>query len=220
MNRIPLPLKIAVTGFTAVLVPYYWATYTPWNFLYFCDVALLLTVVALWTESRFLTSMQAVGILAPQALWVADLLTGARLTGMTTYMFNADLPFFVRGLSSFHGWLPFVLVFLLIRLGYDRRAFPAQAALAVGLLVFCYAIGPVGPAPADFPNHAVNINYVFGMDDAAPQTMMSPLAWLGLMIAVNVGGFILPSHLVLRWLAARRMIGGAWHAPSPTTSAS
>lgn len=68
MNRIPLPVKIVYTAFVAVLVPYYWATYTPWNFLYFCDVALLLTLVAIWTENALLVSMSSVGILLPQAL--------------------------------------------------------------------------------------------------------------------------------------------------------
>ena len=43
--RIPLWLKIAYTAFLAVMVPVYWANYGPTNFLYFCDVALLLTLV-------------------------------------------------------------------------------------------------------------------------------------------------------------------------------
>ena len=70
--RIPLWLKVAYTGFMAVLIPYYWHAYGPTNFLYFCDVAILVTLVALWRESRFLVSLQAVAILIPQTLWVAD----------------------------------------------------------------------------------------------------------------------------------------------------
>jgi hypothetical protein len=85
MNRIPLTVKIVYTAFVAVLVPYYWVTYTPWNFLYFCDVALLLTVVAIWTENALLISMSSVGILLPQMLWVLDFLAravaGTHLTG-------------------------------------------------------------------------------------------------------------------------------------------
>ena len=77
MRRIPLPVKIGYTAFVAVLVPYYWVTYTPWNFLYFCDVALLLTLVAIWTENALLISMSSVGILLPQALWVLDFLARA-----------------------------------------------------------------------------------------------------------------------------------------------
>ncbi len=46
-HRIPLALKLAYTAFVAVLVPYYWVTYSPWNFLFFCDVALLIALAAL-----------------------------------------------------------------------------------------------------------------------------------------------------------------------------
>ena len=41
---------------------------------------------------------------------------------MTDYMFAADHSLFLRGLSLFHGWLPFLLVYLVWKLGYDRRA--------------------------------------------------------------------------------------------------
>src|SRR5579862_9665378 len=90
-RQIPLTLKIAYTGFMAVLIPVYLANYGPTNFLYFCDIALLLTLVGVWTENRLLVSLPTVGILVPQALWVADFavqLSGHKLTGMTGYMFD------------------------------------------------------------------------------------------------------------------------------------
>src|SRR5207244_9463914 len=109
------------TGCGAVLVPCYWVTYSPWTFLYFCDIALLVTGVAIWIESPLLVSMQAVAITLPQILWVVDLLcrlvAGVHVTGVTNYMFEASIPPFLRALSSFHGWLPFVLLWLLSRLG-------------------------------------------------------------------------------------------------------
>jgi hypothetical protein len=201
-RRIPLSLKLLYTVFVAVLVPYYWVQYTPWNFLYFCDVALLLTLAGVWTEHPLLISIPAVGILAPQAIWVLDFVAqataGIHITGMTAYMFNPNIPLFVRGLSSFHGWLPFLLVACLLRVGYDRRAVWLQAIGATSLLLFCYAFGPTGPAPMSSPNHAVNINYVFGMNDATPQTAMAPLLWLLALMAVNVLLFHLPTHLLLR----------------------
>ena len=46
----------------AVLVPVYWYYYGPTNFLYFCDVALFLTLAGIWLESPLLISMCAVGI--------------------------------------------------------------------------------------------------------------------------------------------------------------
>ena len=80
-NRIPLAVKLAYTLFVAVLVPNYWRAYSPWTFLYFCDVALLLTLPALWLESPLLISLPAVGLTLPQLLWVVDFLTGSRTDG-------------------------------------------------------------------------------------------------------------------------------------------
>ena len=203
MRRIPMVVKVIYTAFVAVLVPYYWVQYTPWNFLYFCDVALLMTLVGIWTENRLLISLAAVGILMPQALWVVDFLLNAiggwHLTGMTNYMFNPQIPLFVRGLSSFHGWLPFLLLWLVWRMGYDKRAISAQPIVATSLLLFCFVLGPMGPAPASTPNHAVNINYVFGMNDKAPQTSMAPGLWLLMLITVNIVLFHIPTH----WALAR-----------------
>ena len=43
---IPLWLKLAYSVFIAVLVPAYWWYYGPANFLWFSDLALLVTLVA------------------------------------------------------------------------------------------------------------------------------------------------------------------------------
>lgn len=212
MRQIPLAVKIVYSAFVAVLVPYYWATYTPWNFLYFCDVALIVTLVAMWTESALLISMQAVAILFPQALWVVDfllrLVAGTHLTGMTGYMFDSKIPLFVRGLSSFHGWLPFLLVYLLLRLGYHRRAFKAQAACGVLLILICYFVAPAPPPPLARPTQAVNINYVYGMDDQHAQTAMAPLLWLASLIGITVVGFYVPTHVVLHKVCAQPKTSG------------
>jgi hypothetical protein len=186
-RRIPMIVKLAYTAFVAVLVPYYWRTYTPWNFLFFCDIALLLTCVGLWLESPFIIGAQAVGILLPQTLWIADfaarLASGHHATGMTAYMFDGGIPLFVRALSSFHGWLPLLLVWLLSRIGYDRRALGAEAVVIAAVLVVCYVFGPAPPAPVSNPKAAVNVNYVYGFSDEGPQTWLPPAIWLGVMIA-------------------------------------
>lgn len=202
-RRLLLAVKLGYTAFMAVLVPVYWANYGPTNFLYFCDVALFLTLAAVWLESALLASMAAVGIVLPQLIWVADFaagLTGVKLLGMTAYMFDAKRSLFLRGLSLFHGWLPFLLLFLVRRLGYDRRALPAWWALAWALLVFCYCCMP-GPMPnAIVP---VNINYVHGMSDDAAQTWMPPLAWLATLMAGLPAVLYWPTHLALKKFAGR-----------------
>jgi hypothetical protein len=82
-NKIPLAVKVASTLFVAVMVFNYWRAYSPWTFLYFCDVALLLTLPGMWLESPLLFSLPAVGLVLPQLLWVVDFLSGSRLTGKT-----------------------------------------------------------------------------------------------------------------------------------------
>ena len=71
---IPTWVKVAYSAFVAIVVPFYWVTYSPWNFLYFCDIALLVTAVAIWIESPLLVSMQALAITVPQLVWVVDFL--------------------------------------------------------------------------------------------------------------------------------------------------
>ena len=203
-NRVPLWLKFAYTAFMIVLVPVYWHYYGPTNFLYFCDIALFLTLAGLWLDSSLLISMCAVGILAMQTFWVVDFtlnIFGAPVTGVTDYMFKHENSLFLRGLSLYHGWLPFLLAYLVWQLGYDRRGLPLWTVLMWALLPFCFFFMP----PPD-PNASltpVNINYVWGPNDAAAQTWVPPHVWLaGMMIGMPVLLFW-PVHLLLARYAPR-----------------
>jgi len=202
-QRVPLVVKVVLTAFMCVLVPVYIKEYGPTNFLYFCDVSLFLALISVWSEWALPASMAAVGILLPQMLWVVDFLIG--VCGiepwMTAYMFSADIPLFARGLSLFHGWLPFFLVYLVWRLGYDRRAGVGWIVLAWGLMLVCYIWMPAPPAPADNPGLPVNIDYVYGIKDTGPQTWMPPLAWLALVMTAFPILFWVPTHLLLRRFA-------------------
>jgi hypothetical protein len=208
-RKIHLAVKLAYTAFVCVLVPYYWVTYTPWNFLYFCDVALLMTVAALWREDPLLASIPAVGITVPQLVWVIDFIAGGRLIGMTTYMFEPKYALFVRGLSLFHGWLPFFLLWLVWRLGYDRRALAFQTVLTWVLVSTCYFLGPAPPPSPERPTAAVNVNYVYGLSPDAPQTWMHPWLWLALLMAGLPLCAYLPTHLVLRRVFPQRETPGS-----------
>ena len=197
-NRLPLPFKLAYTAFMAVLIPVYWHYYGPTNFLYFCDVVLIITLIGVWLESPLLVSICAVGILLPQVYWCIDFIAnvfGVSLTGMTNYMFNPNSWLFLRGLSLFHGWIPFVLVYLVWKLGYDKRGLPVWTVLAWALILVCFFfMPPPRPDPGLTP---VNINYVWGMSDVAAQTWVSPYVWIaGLMIGLPLIVFI-PTHLML-----------------------
>lgn len=209
--RLPLWLKLLYSGFVAVLVPIYWRDYGPTNFLYFCDVALFFALAAVWLESPLLASAPLVGIFLPQMLWVADFCTelvGGHLTGLTRYMFDSQKPLFTRLLSLFHFWLPFFLLGLVWRLGYDRRAFAVWTLLAWVLMGICYVAMPP-PAPPDptmpeLANRPTNINYVFGFSSDKQQEWLDPDWYFALYMAVMPILIFWPSHWVFgRWLARR-----------------
>ena len=200
--EILLLVKLAYTAFMAVLIPVYLHRYGPTNFLYFCDLALLFTLAGLWLENPLLISMCAVGLLLPQALWVGDFIAnlfGRRTTGLTDYMFDNERSLFLRGLSLFHGWLPFLLVYLVWRMGYDSRGFLAWTAVSCIVLPICYLWMPKAqPDPGLMP---VNINLVWGFDDRKPQTWMSPNAWFALLFFGLPVAVYWPTHFLLQRFA-------------------
>ena len=160
-----------------------------------------MALVAVWKEDALWASMPAVGILVPQALWMVDFvggLLGLHVVGMTAYMFDSGIPLFARGLSFFHFWLPLCLLWLVKRLGYDRRAFVVWTLVAWVLMLVGYFLMPVPPAPFDNPNIPVNINYVYGLSNAKPQQVMPPLLYLGLLVVGLPMCVFLPTHLILR----------------------
>jgi len=202
-SRIPLWVKCLYTGYMAVLIPVYWKTYGPTNFLYFCDIALIMTLFALWRESALLISAAAVGIVLPQAIWAIDFIAtgiGWPLSGMTGYMYDDALPLHARFLSFFHFWLPFFLLWLLRRTGYDPKGLPLWTGIALVALYICYFFLPAPPAPANNPGLPVNVNYVYGFSDQVAQTWMPPLVWFFLLQVMLVCLIFLPSNWLLKRL--------------------
>jgi len=184
---IALGVKVAYTIFLAVLVAVYWAHYGPANFLWFSDIALLGGGAALWLESPLLASMMMLAVLLPECAWNLDffgrLLTGRRMFGMSAYMFERERPRFVRALSLFHVPLPIGLVWLVHRLGYDRRAWLGQSLLALVVL----------PASYWLTDPAENVNWVHGL--GAPQRRLPPWLYLALLIVAFSLVLYLPPHL-------------------------
>ena len=203
----PLWLKVGGTLFTCLLVPIYWRTYGPANFLWVCDAALVITSIALWIESSLFVSVEALAMTLPQTIWLVDFFTGGRLLGFSAYMFDPGLPLYVRILSTFHIWLPVLLVWLVWRLGYDRRAFWTQSIIAIGLLLASYALTDPRHPPTGYPAPAVNVNRVYGPKLTEVQTWMPPFLYLSLYAAALILCIYLPTHLLFRRLfppSARR----------------
>lgn len=199
-SRIPIVVKIVYTAFMAVLVPYYWNAYGPTNFLYFCDICLFMALGALWLENSLLASAAAVGIVVPQLFWQIDFLAGLaglQFAGMTAYMFNENLTLLTRGLSFFHFWIPLLLLWIIARLGYDRRGLPTWTVICWCAILISYLLLPPPPAPADQPNLPVNVNYVYGLSDQQPQTFMGPNMYVALMMLGLPLCVFLPTHLLL-----------------------
>ena len=86
--KLPLWPKVVFTLFLCVLVPKYWPIYGPADFLWFCDVAAFLTLVALWLESPLLAGANAVGMTLAQTIWILDFVSGGHLIGISAYMFD------------------------------------------------------------------------------------------------------------------------------------
>ncbi len=193
---IPLWLKLAASLYLCLFIPVYWQQLGPQNFLWFSDIALILSVVALWRESKYLISMMALSVMFWEVLWNVDffarLTFGSHLFGLnaTAYMFDPQTPSIIKALSfSFHFFLPILFVWATHRLGYARQAWKAQLPLAWVVFILSYL----------FTEPSANINWVYGLG-STPQQWMHPLLYLlCIMIALPVLVY-LPSHLLLRAL--------------------
>jgi hypothetical protein len=199
-QRIPLVIKIAFTAFMAVLVPVYCQLYGVAVMLYFCDVALVLVLGAVWLESSLLVSMAAIMVLLGQLLWIGDVVTGGQVVGLAGYMFNPRYPLYARGLSLFHGWLPILMLWMMRRLGYDRRALAATTLLSWAILLVCYLFLPGPGAYPDDPLMSANVNYVYGLATDKPQEWMHPYLYLAVVMIAFPIVFYVPTHFALKAL--------------------
>lgn len=196
-RSVPLWLKVAYTAWLVVWVAVYWRSYGPQNFLWLCDIANFVIGIAIWRNSSLLFSSQAVGVLLIQALWIVDvasrLLFGAHPIGGTEYMFDPEKSIALRSLSLFHVFVPILLIWAILRLGYDKRGWKLQTAILWVLLPVTYLV----------TDPERNINWLwepFGI----PQTAMPELLYLAVeMVAVPLVLY-LPTHAALsRWTRNR-----------------
>jgi hypothetical protein len=197
-RRVPLALKLGYVGFVSVLVPVYWISYGPTNFLWLSDLALFATTASLLLENALPASMAAVGALPLELAWNIDLVAGGRLLGLAAYMFDDAMPAGLRALSIFHVALPPTLVWLLHRLGYDRRAFRYQALLVAGLLPLTYAVS----------DPAKNINWVFG-PGREPQRRLPAWAYVAVETAAVTALAMIPAHMALKRIFASQPGGSS-----------
>lgn len=174
---IPLWFKLAYLAFVAVLVPVYTLQYGLLNFLWFSNVALMGGLLAAWFESRGLASMMLISVALLEIGWIFDFLAGLILGGATpiglvAYMFDPDIPLFVRGLSLYHLPLPFVLFWIVWRLRYDTSAWRIWLIAGWSILLLTWLLAT--------PER--NVNWVLGPVEI--QQSVPGWLWLGLVMAV------------------------------------
>ncbi len=195
-RTIPLWIKIVYTVFVAIFVLAYYQAYGIGNFLWFSDLAVIITCIVIWLESSLLSSMMALSVMFGEVVWNLDfftrLITGWNPLNITAYMFDPTSSLFIRGLSLFHVFLPVLLLWLLYRLGYNRKALLWQTLFAWVVLLTCFFFTPT---------HA-NINLVFGLR-LIPQTLIYPKLYLILGMLLLPTLIYLPSHLVFKRLFGR-----------------
>jgi hypothetical protein len=130
----------------AVWFAAYWHAWGPANFLHLCDIAVILACIGLWTDNALLISSQAVSSVLIDLVWTLDaaarLIFGRHLIGGTEYLFDSTTPLWARLLSLFHIVLPFILLWSLSRLGYDRRGWKLQCAILLPVLIASRYVTP------------------------------------------------------------------------------
>ncbi len=188
-------LAILQTVFLAILVPVYWREYGPENFLWMSDIALIVSTMALWTRSSVLCSMEAEAVLAFEMVWCIDILLrlmiGERFAVLSNYMFKREIPLWIRLLSLFHLWIPWLLLWMVWQLGYDQRALAVQTVVWWMVVLVCYFVS----TPEE------NINFVHGLGSLKKR--LSPAGYMAaLLVGVPVCVY-LPTHLFLSWWAGR-----------------
>ncbi|HTW31585.1 MAG TPA: hypothetical protein VMD76_07910 [Candidatus Sulfotelmatobacter sp.] len=193
--RIPLWLKIGWTLWLAVWAPLYLRQYGAQNFLYFCDLGNVLIGIGLWLESPLIFSWAACGLLIFQTLYTIDLggalLSGRHVVGGTEYMFDPHLPLIIRLLSLFHVVTPPLLIWAILRLGYDPRGWKLQTLTAWIVVPINYFWRP-----------EQDVNWARGLF-FREQHVVPGSIYLLIYLTVVPLCIYFPTHLFLKWLSVR-----------------
>lgn len=174
----------------AFWVPVYWHYWGPHNFVYLCDIAVILGCIGIWTNNALLISSQAVSSLLVDAMWAVDAgwrsAFGQHIFGGTEYLFDPHHALWLRLLSLYHVAIPVVLLWALHRAGYDRRGWMLQAGIVAAAFV-----------GARFTPAWQNINFAFRLP-----VVDKPFGPAPLHVAVSVAFMIFvvywPTHWALR----------------------
>ena len=203
-NTIPNWLRAMSLLWFLFWFPVYWRTWGASNFLQMCDIAVILTCVGIWSGSGLLISSQAVSSIVVDLVWMVDaasrFLFGRHVLGGTEYLFEAQVPLWVRLLSLFHLGLLVIFWDVFRRNGYDRRGYVLQCAIALPIF-----------AASRFRPPAKNMNFAFADPFFHKQWGPGPIhvlvIWLFMVVVVY-----LPTHLLLARLFPTTRVEHRIHA--------
>jgi hypothetical protein len=190
---IPPGAQWLTLSWLALYLPVYTQAYGVWHFFQLCNAGLIISCFAILSRQQLFISSQALGSSGIGLFWVADQLawigTGQPLHGGTAYLWQSSIPPLARILSIYHVVLPLILLWIVYRRGYERRAWLLQCSILAGT-------GLIGVwfAPA-----TENINYVFYWPD---ETVSYTISWPRLITMFLVVSCALywPLHrLLMHW---------------------
>jgi hypothetical protein len=191
-QNIPTWLRWSALLWLLVWFPIYWHAWGAANFLHLCDVAVILTCIGLWSGNALLISSQAVSSLLIDVTWALDAawryFLGHHLIGGTEYLFDARFPLGVRVLSLFHLVMPPLLLRSLHRVGYDRRGWPLQSAIALVLFI-----------ASRFTDPTKNLNFAF-RDAFFHRTWGPAPIHIAISLLLLIFVVYFPTHLLLKTL--------------------
>ena len=192
-------LRWVALAWLLVYLPAYTLAYGVANFLFLCNLGVMLTAVALVTGDRLLLSSQAVAAPVIGLAWALDagwrVGTGDFLFGGTSYMWDPQYPLFTRLLSLYHLAWPLLVVACVRREGYDRRGWRLQSAIAAAAIVVSRFV----TSPAE------NINFAFR--DPFWNLQLGPAALhVALVVAALAGVAYGITHAILSALFGARPV--------------
>jgi hypothetical protein len=197
-TSVPTAARLAFTAWMLIWILVVLANQGPQNFFWLCNLAKFIILVAVWCDHRLLLSSQAGLVTVVGLVWTLDLLValalgGNSVTGFTTYMFSDDLAPIARAVSLYHVVLPLFVLWLVWRVGYDRRGVWLQCGIG--------ALGVIGGWLATEPERNINwVHEVFG----AEQAWLPEPAWVLMLVVVFPLLMYLPGHWLVRFVLARK----------------
>lgn len=181
MSSHPFPqLRWVAIAWLVVYLPAYAIAYPLINFLFLCNLGVMLTALGLLAGSQLLVSSQAVAAPVIGIVWTLDvgwrLMTGKFLFGATAYMWDPQYPLFTRILSTYHVFWPILVLYCVLREGYHRHGWPLQTAIAAAGVTVARVATPA----------AENVNFAF-KDPFLGRQLGPPALHLALVVVI-LGG--------------------------------